>query len=57
MTEYDPPVGAHFEVLCTDEGESWWEGEEPLDRGTCHGDMGRGRLARTYASTEGDMFW
>ncbi len=23
----------------------------------CHGDVGRGRLARTYASREGDMSW
>jgi hypothetical protein len=28
-----------------------------LERGTCHGDMGRGRLARTYSSREGDMSW
>jgi len=26
-------------------------------RGTCHGDMVRGRLARTYDSREGDMSW
>ncbi len=32
-------------------------GRPPLERGTCHGDVGRGRLARTYDSREGDMSW
>ena len=32
-------------------------GRTTLESGTCHGDMGRGRLARTYASREGDMSW
>jgi hypothetical protein len=36
-------------------------GRTPLERGICHGDnhgdMGRGKLARTYDSREGDMSW
>jgi hypothetical protein len=29
----------------------------PIARGQCHGDIGWGRLARVYASREGDMSW
>ena len=28
-----------------------------VERGICHGDMVRGRIARTHASREGDMSW
>ena len=30
---------------------------EPLKRGSCHGDILRGRLAGTYESREGYMSW
>ena len=33
------------------------EGIRELSKAGCHGDVGRGRLARTYASREGDMSW
>ncbi len=36
-------------------GSLGYRGRTPLERGTCHGDVDRGRLARTYASREGDM--
>jgi hypothetical protein len=31
------------------------KGSAPVTR--CHGNMGRGRLVRTYDSMEGDMSW
>ncbi len=38
-------------------GSLGYHGRTSLKRGTCHGDVVRGRLARTYASREGDMSW
>jgi hypothetical protein len=37
----------------------WWCHEKTIGgkNGFCHGDIVRGRLARTYASREGDMSW
>ena len=34
-----------------------YRGCTSLERGTCHGDVDRGRVAREYDSREGDMSW
>ena len=44
--------------LCTYESEEHEHGVGAGANSTlCHGDMGRGRLARTYSSREGNMSW
>ena len=42
--------------LLVRERSDWCE-RTPLESGACHGDMDRGRLARTYVSREGGMSW